>query len=379
MELSTRRHPLYPNVRRSPYFLETERAGATEYIVYNHMYMPIDYGRDPAVEYRALLEGVSLWDVGAERQTELRGPDALRLADFVCARDLSILDVGRCRYTPICDYDGSIMTEVIALCPDEDVVWLSHGDVDLTLRVRAIAEYGGYDAVVGEPDVAPLQVQGPRSREVVAAVAGAEVAKLAPFRSRHAEIAGADVVVSHTGWSGGVGFELYPIGSDRALDIWRAILAAGEPYDIVVGGPNLVTACERWITDTHYYVNSGMDPFEAGIDWAIDLDAGPFIGRDALLAARERPRARCTVGLLAKEDVPVPRMEWFWPVVDDDGVVGEVRWLVRSIALSRPIAIALVGARIQLGDEVRVAHPDGEFVTTAVELPFVKAKDSPNA
>jgi glycine cleavage system aminomethyltransferase T len=375
---STRRHPLYPNVRRSPYFPETERAGATEYMVYNHMYMPIDYGRDPAIEYRALLEGVSLWDVGAERQTELRGPDALRLADFICARDLSMLDVGRCRYTPICDDDGTIMTEVITLCPDEDVVWLSHGDVDLTLRVQAIAEYGGYDAVVGEPDVAPLQVQGPRSPDVVATVAGAEVSELAPFRNRHTRVAGTDVVVSHTGWSGDIGFELYPIGSDRALDIWRAILAAGEPFEIVVGGPNLVTACERWITDTHYYVNSGMDPFEAGIDWAIDLNAGQFIGRDALLAARDRPRARRTLGLLAKEDVPIPRMEWFWPVVDDDGPIGEARWIVRSIALSRPIAIALVDARTQVGDELRISHPDGELETTAVELPFVKTKSSPN-
>jgi glycine cleavage system aminomethyltransferase T len=122
-----------------------------------------------------------------------------------------------------------------------------------------------------------------------------------------------------------------------------------------------------------------MDPFEAGIDWAIDLDAGPFIGRDALLAARDRPQARRTLGLLAKEDAPIPRMEWFWPVVDDDGPIGEVRWIVRSIALSRPIAIALVDARTQVGDEVRISHPDGELETTTVELPFVKTKSSPNA
>jgi glycine cleavage system aminomethyltransferase T len=374
MQVSVRRHPLYPNVRRSPYFPETERFGATDYMVYNHMYMPIAYGRDPEVEYRALMEGVALWDVGAMRQTELRGPDALRLADYVCARDLRSMDVGRCRYTPVCDDEGKIMTEVVALHPDRDVVWLSHGDVDLTLHVAAIARYGGYDAVVSEPDIAPLQLQGPRSVEVLAAVAGRSVAELRPYRSAHVRIAGVDVVVSHTGWTGDGGFDLYPLGSDRVLDVWRALLLAGEPYDLIVAGPNLVRACERWITDTHYFVNADMDPFEAGIDWAVDLDAGPFVGRDSLLEARDRPRARHTVGLLADHDEPLPRLEWFWPVIDDTGTVGEARWVARSIALGRPIAIALVNARVETGDHVRIEHPDGALAATVVELPFIKAE-----
>jgi glycine cleavage system aminomethyltransferase T len=208
MQVSVRRHPLYPNVRRSPYFAETERLGATDYMVYNHMYMPIAYGRDPEVEYRALMEGVALWDVGAMRQTELRGADAVRLADYVCARDLRRMDVGRCRYTPVCDDEGKIMTEVVALHPDRDVVWLSHGDVDLTLHVAAIGRYGGYDAVVSEPDIAPLQLQGPRSVEVLAAVAGPSVAELRPYRSARVTIAGVDIVVSHTGWTGDGGFDL---------------------------------------------------------------------------------------------------------------------------------------------------------------------------
>jgi glycine cleavage system aminomethyltransferase T len=372
VQVSTRRHPLYPNVRRSPYFDETERLGATDYMVYNHMYMAIAYGRDPEVEYRALMEGVALWDVAAMRQTELRGGDALRLADHVCARGLSVMDVGRCRYTPICDHDGKIMTEVVALRPREGVIWLSHGDVDLTPYVDAIARYGGYDVAVSEPDIPPLQLQGPRSVDVVTAVAGPSAADLRPYRNTLVTIAGVDVVVSHTGWTGDGGFDLYPLGSGHALGVWHALLEAGEPHDLIVAGPNLVRACERWITDTHYFVNADMDPFEAGIDWAIDLDAGPFVGRDALLAARDRPLARHTVGLLADRDEPLPRLEWFWQVVDARGPVGEARWVARSIALGRPIAIALVDARVGLGDHVRIAHPDGELATTVVELPFVK-------
>jgi glycine cleavage system aminomethyltransferase T len=140
-------------------------------MVYNHMYMPMDYGRVPVEDYLGLVERVSLWDVGAERQTELRGPDALSLADYLCARDLSALAVGECRYSVVCDDAGNVMAECIVLRPFEDVVWISHGDVDLTLWARATALHTPWRVAVSEPDVAPLQVQGPRSGETVAAAA----------------------------------------------------------------------------------------------------------------------------------------------------------------------------------------------------------------
>ena len=146
-------HPLFPNVRRSPYFTQTLAAGANAFMPYNHMYMPISYGRDPRDEYTALTTGVTLWDVGAERQTALSGPDAVRLADHLATRDLSAIEVGQCKFTLICDPDGQIMTEPIAIRPFEDTVWISHGDVDLTLWARGIAMNGDYDATVDEPDV----------------------------------------------------------------------------------------------------------------------------------------------------------------------------------------------------------------------------------
>src|SRR5260370_36900584 len=102
------RQPLFPNVRRSPYFEATRAAGAAAYMVYNHMYMPISYGRDPREEYVALTERATLWDVGAERQTELRGPDAVRLADYLCTRDLSQLRVGRGQFPTGFDDHGRV-------------------------------------------------------------------------------------------------------------------------------------------------------------------------------------------------------------------------------------------------------------------------------
>jgi len=361
---------LHPNVRRSPYFAATEAAGAVEYLVYNHMYMPIDYGRAPEEDYTALMERVTLWDVGAERQAEVRGPDALTFADSLSCRDLSGLKVGDCRYTMVCDDGGRIMTECIVLRVAEDVVWFSHGDVDLLLWARGLAMGQGTSVEVSEPDVAPLQIQGPRSGDVLESLAGAAAKNLAPFTCTDGEIQGIDVIVSRTGWSGELGYEVYPRSSERAIDLWRAALEAGEGNGMLVTGPNLIRACERGITDTHYFVGAGMTPFEAGVGWAVDLDAGPFVGRDALRAVAARTPVRHSVGMVAVEREPFPRFETFWPVEDEHGEVGHVRWTAQSIALGRPIAIGLVDARVQDGDSVRIGHPSGDAPARVTGLPI---------
>ena len=132
-------------------------------MVYNHMYMPVDYGRDPRFEYEAMTQRVTLWDVGAERQTELRGPSAEARRSPVGAR-ADKNEVGGCRYTMICDDRGQILTEPIVLHPFPDTVWISHGDVDLELWARGVALCGEFDVTVVEPDVAPMQIHGPRRR-----------------------------------------------------------------------------------------------------------------------------------------------------------------------------------------------------------------------
>jgi aminomethyltransferase len=337
-------------------------------MVYNHMYMPIAYGREPEVDYRALTEAVTLWDVGAERQTELRGPDAVRLADYLCTRDLSGLTTGRCRYTLVCDERGQIMTEPIVLRPWPDVLWISHGDTDLTLWAAAIAAHGGFDVRVTEPDVAPLQVQGPRSRDVLAAVTEA-VFGLESFGCRVGEVAGVEAAVSRTGWSRELGYEIYPLSSDRAPELWAALLEAGEPHGLLVTGPNLNRAVEQGITDTHYAVNSGMNPFEAGSGRFVDLDAGDFVGRAALREAKRDVR-RHTLGLVV-EDGSLPRMETFWPVRDEQGEAGVVRWAAHSYALGRDAAIALLDGRVQPGDAVTIDHEGGSTPAVAAELPLV--------
>jgi glycine cleavage system aminomethyltransferase T len=364
------RQTLFPNVRRSPYFVETVTAGATSFMVYNHTYMPVSYGRDERVEYEALTTRVTLWDVGAERQTALTGRDAVRLADYLATRNLSNLDVGQCRFTMICDEQGTIMTEPIVLRPFGDTVWISHGDVDLTLWARATATHGGFAVTVDEPDVAPMQVQGPLSGELLAELCPAAGA-LAFYDNTATEIAGQLCVVSRTGWSGELGFEIYPLSSDGGVRIWRSVVERGERLGLMITGPNLSRALERGITDTHYYVNSGMNPYEAGRGRLVDLDHGPFVGQDALRRVQAAGTTRTTVGLICDEGVTLPPFAEFWRVEDPNGnELGIVRWGAYAFGLERSAAIAVVLGAPPPGSRVRICHPDGVAAALVTPLPL---------
>jgi glycine cleavage system aminomethyltransferase T len=365
------RAPLSYSIRRSPYFERTLAAGAIDFMVYNHTYMPIDFGRDPLLEYEAMTKGVTLWDVGAERQAQLRGADALSFADYLSPRNLLDLAVGRCRFTPVCDPRGQVMADCIVLRPFEDTVWYSHSDADISLWAYGLALARGAAVEVQEADVAPVQLQGPLARAVLEPLYAGDLSALGRFDCAVVDVAGVSCVVSNTGWSKEAGYELYPLGSARCLELWDALVASGEPHGLLVTGPNITRAVEQGITDTQYHVNSGMTALEAGLESMLALDGADFMGREALLAERARGSSRRTIGLVA-EGAPFPWLEDFWPVLAADGSpVGVARWAVFSYALERNIAIALVDAAVGDDDPLIIRAPDGDRPAHVHAIPFV--------
>ncbi len=279
--------------------------------------------------------------------------------------------MGECRYTPVCDRAGEIMCECIVLRPVADVVWFSHSDCDLTLWATGLSLARGDDVAVAEADVAPMQLQGPRAAAVMAAAAGHDIERLGRFRCAPRTIAGVDCIVSNTGWSREPGYEIYPLGSDRAGEVWDALVAAGEPHGLLVTGPNIVRAVEQGISDTQYATNSAMNPIEAGMSALLDLDRPDFVGRDALRAVRERGPARRTVGLVC-DGPPFPVMEQHWPVRTPAGdLAGVARWAVYSFALERNIAVVLVDAGLDPAAGLVVDAADGARRGEPHPIPFV--------
>ena len=158
-------------LRPSPYYEATLTDGVRAFTTYNHMLMPTSFG-DAEAEYWRLINGVAMWDVACERQVQLQGPDAGRLAQILCPRKLSGCKVGQGKYAPLCNHDGVLINDPILLKLDEDRYWLSIADSNIWFWARAIAAERKLDVQVTEPDVSPLAVQGPKAEDLVASIFG---------------------------------------------------------------------------------------------------------------------------------------------------------------------------------------------------------------
>jgi aminomethyltransferase len=150
-------------IRKSPYFDATVRWGAQGFSVYNHMYIPRDFG-DPEQNFWNLVDQAILCDVAVERQVEITGPDAAKFTQMLTCRDLSKMAVGQCKYILITNADGGILNDPILLRLAENHFWISLADSDILLWAQGVAVHSGLNVQIKEPDVSPLQLQGPELR-----------------------------------------------------------------------------------------------------------------------------------------------------------------------------------------------------------------------
>jgi glycine cleavage system aminomethyltransferase T len=362
-----------PWYRKSPYFEATQRYGCTAYDIYNHTYLP-SYYDDPVVEYWHLLQHVTVWDVGVERQVEISGPDALAFTSMLTPRDLSTCRVGQCKYVVITDQDGGIVNDPVLLRVEEDRFWLSAADSDLLLWARGVVLNSGMDVTIGEPDVWPLQVQGPRSREVVTELFGEDVAGLRYYFCAEAELDGIPVVVSRTGWTGEVGYEIYLRDSSRGDELWERVMAAGKPYQIRPIAPCEARRIEAGIFNYGSDMRLENNPYEVtGLERLVSLDKpGGFIGRHALARIQQEGVKRKLVGVtIGGEGLSVELAEP-WPVVDGGRIIGRVTDAISSPRLEANIGYAWVPVELaEPGTSIQIEAPGGRMEGTVSALPFL--------
>jgi aminomethyltransferase len=360
---------LDPEMRLSPYYPATQRAGATLYAAYNRVYWPVAYRHDAGEALKAIMERVIMMDVGCERPTEIQGRDALRFTDYLCTRDLSTLGADQCRHTAVCDGDGVIYCEAMVLRPSEDTVWVFNGPVDFLYWAQAIALHTDYDVTVRDTTVAPIALQGPASREMMREIVP-DAADLKFYRWVRARLANQECIIARTGWSGQFGYEIFPLDSPNALPVWEYLEEAGKRFGLLVGemtGPYF----ERGVTDITYGWNLGLNPFEARLGRVVDLDEGEFIGRAALVRAAEQGVSRQLIGLRFPGGA-LPAMEWFWRVSDEQGDLGVMVDGKDSPILNEMLGYGVLDVRAQPGDRVSVHLPDGSTAPAVLaELPFM--------
>ncbi len=367
-------------LRRSPYFEATQRAGCRAYTVYNHTFLPSGYD-DYVAEYWHLLEHVALWDVGVERQVEIRGPDALEFTQLLTPRDLSDCAVGEAKYVLITAEDGGIINDPVLVRVSEDRFWLSLADSDVLLWAKGVAYHSEMKVHIAEPDVSPLQVQGPKSKGVIGDLFGEAVVSQPYYHFIETSLDGIPVLVTRTGWTGEAGYELYLMDGRRGVELWDKVMEAGRPYNIRPTGPSDIRRIEGGFLNYGADMTLADNPFEVGLGWTVDLDKeADFIGKEALARVKAEGVRRKLVGI----EIEGPRIEFNetkWPVRADGETIGRVTSAIHSPRLKKNIGYAMVPIKhAKLGTGLTVLHPAGTRTAKIVRKPFIDpGKDIPKS
>ena len=235
-------------VRPSPYFEATLEHGVSAFSVYNRMLIPMSFeGTEDA--YWDLVERVTVWDVGCERQVEITGPDAAAFTQYLVTRDVNQIRPGTARYTLVCQDDGGILNDPVLVRLAEDHFWLSLADSDILLWAKGVAHNSGFDVHVEEPDVSPIQIQGPKSLELMRVLFGDALDHLGFYQFVETELDGVPMVVARTGWSGEKGYEIFLRDGSKGIWLWDRLFSAGEPFGVRPGEWRLASSrgARTWI------------------------------------------------------------------------------------------------------------------------------------
>ncbi|MDC3126386.1 glycine cleavage system protein T [Candidatus Pelagibacter sp.] len=362
-------------IRKSPYFDSTVKWGATGFSVYNHMYIPRDFG-SPEQNFWNLVEKSILCDVAVERQVEITGPDAFKFTQLLTPRDLSNVAIGQCKYVLITNNDGGILNDPVLLRLAENHFWLSLADSDVLLWAQGVAINSGMNVNITEPDVSPLQLQGPTSKNIMIKLFGESIKDLKYYWFKECDLEGIPLIVSRTGWSSEFGYELFLRDGSKGNDLYEKIMSAGKEYGLQPGHTSSIRRIEGGMLSYHADADINTNPFELGLDRLISLDSDiEFIGKAALKKIKSEGIKRKQVGLeINCEPLSGPNTT-FWSVKKDNNKIGKVTSAVYSPRLKKNIALAMINIEnSEIGTSLEVNTNSGNFKAIIVEKPFFDPK-----
>ena len=362
-------------IRRSPYFDATVRSGAKGFSVYNHMYIPRDFG-DPVKNFWNLVNDAILCDVAVERQVEITGPDAAKFAQMLTPRNLSKCAIGQCKYVFITDENGGVLNDPVLLRLAENHFWLSLADSDILMWAKGVAVNSGMDVTLCEPDVSPLQLQGPKSGEIMKAIFGEEIENLKYFWLKEFELNGIPLIISRTGWSSELGYEIYLRDGSRGNELWDCLMRIGKPLGLSPGHTSTIRRIEGGMLSYQADMDCNTNPFELDLGRLVDLEMdADFIGKNALKKIKEEGVKRRQVGIVINCSPLENSNTTYWPIFIDSEQVGFVTSAVYSPRLNKNIALAMMNIdHSSLNTTANVVTSHGTYPLKVVEKPFYDPK-----
>jgi aminomethyltransferase len=286
--------------------------------------------------------------------------------------------VGQCKYAPITDQDGGIINDPVLLKLAEDHFWLSIGDSDVLLWARGVAVNSGMDVELSEPDVSPLQLQGPKSRDILRAAFGDAPTELKYYYFMEYDWHGTPLIISRTGWSSELGYEIFLRDGSMGDRLWEHIMAVGTPLGLKPGHTSSIRRIEAGMLSYHADMTLANNPYELNLDRLVNLDMeADFIGKDALIRIKEKGVRQRLVGLEIGGEPFVGSNDFFWPVLKDGTQVGTVTSAIYSPRLEKNIALAMLQVgHTEPGTALTVDKLHETRGCSVVPVPFYDPKKS---
>lgn len=368
-------------IRKSPWWHLSKAAGCWAYTTYNHLYHPRAYVKPEdgglLAEYEFLTKHVSMWDVAVERQIMVKGPDAADFVNLLITRDVhALLPPMQARYVILCNQYGGIVNDPVLLRVAEDEFWFSISDSDVLLWAQGVNSFANFNVEIHEIDVSPVQIQGPKSVQLMEKMFGPHIRNIPYYGLIHDTLNGHKVTISRTGFSAEVGFEIYLHDATiHADDVWPHILEQGEEFNLGVIAPSHIRRLEAGILSYGQDMDIETNPFEVRLGWQVDLDKkADFIGKDALTRIKQEGVQQRLVGLHVGGEPITWYNEDFYLVFDDESAenIGYVTSAFWSPNVNSNIALAnMPKSHWRRGTKVKVQLPGDGLVDAAVaRVPF---------
>ena len=386
-------------VRKSAYWHLAVEAGCWRCTVYNRMYHPRGYVKPEdggaMVEYDALVNHVTMWNVAVERQIRVKGPDALKFTNYVITRDASRIEVMHGKYVILCNSKGGVLNDPILLRVAEDEFWFSLSDSDIMFFLQGVNHDKRFNVTIDEIDVAPVQIQGPKSVDLMADLVGEAVRDIPYYGLMEAKVGGRDVIISQTGFTGEKGYEIYLKDATKyADDMWYAVLEAGKKHNLMVIAPAHHRRIAAGILSWGQDLDAETYPFQCNLGYQVPRKkTDDYIGKEALEAMRakmeagEKPYSNQLVGFVLGGKKIEEYAPDFWLISEDGSTpIGYLTSPWYSPELETNIAMGYVPyEKRDVGNKFKFHLPD-EYCDTPgqpvdgeiVEMPF-RPSVNPNA
>jgi len=357
-------------MRRTPLY-EAHRALGARMVDFGGWEMPVQYS-GILDEHRTVRERAGLFDVSHMGEIEVRGTKALEVCQRVTVNDVCRLRDGGAQYSMFCLPSGGTIDDVLLYRLSDTRYLFCVNAANREADFEWVREHGKDAEVVDRGDeYSQLALQGPRATKILADLTEVALDQVPTFHFVEGVVAGCQAIVSHTGYTGEDGWELY-CSPDAARGLWDALLETGEPYGVrPVGlGARDTLRLESALALYGHELNRETTPYEAGLGWVVRLDKGDFVGREALSRQKEEGVKRRLVGLTLLER-GIPRQGY--PILHDGKVVGEITSGTKSPTLGKPVGMGYVQAQHgKVGTGLAVEIRGRRLEAEVVKLPFYR-------